>query len=164
MLCLNESLIYFNYSILYSYGQINMSVCLCLSACLVLSPDSLLLIAIATQTCLPEEVSFQVRSPETHSMLSKTDYATTGGEAMWTLFNVWIRPNECHEQFKIGSGTISNKIYYYYYTRILKQQLRCCCKSNCHNFITLYKKKSCTLCMLLQGLYAVTGPVRCYLA
>ena len=63
----------------------------------------------------------------------------TGGEALWTLSNGWIRPNECRKQFKIGSGAISNKIYYYY-TCILKRPFCCCCKSNCHNYITLYKK------------------------
>ena len=38
MLCFNGSLldlyIYVNYSILYSYGQINMSLSVCLSVCL----------------------------------------------------------------------------------------------------------------------------------
>ena len=51
-----------------------------------------------------------------HAFLSKTNYATTEGEALWTLSNGWIRPNECYEQFKIGYGAISNKIYYNYYT------------------------------------------------
>ena len=61
---------------------------------------------------LPSQQTIIIKATATdtqHAFHSKTDYATTGCEALWTLSNGCVHPNEFHEQFKIGSVAISNK-------------------------------------------------------
>ena len=53
----------------------------------VLSPDSLIVKYFMT-LCM-----FELFPDTQHAFLSKTDYATTGGEALWTLSNVYISKN-----------------------------------------------------------------------